>query len=205
MAFDIRLREVNAAIQQAKGRKEALRDRLRESRKALRLTLTEVEDTLKAQTLLQSVAVSTQAELEFHVSSVATLALNAVFPDPYSLKVDFIPKRGKSEAMLTLEREGKSFDPMSANGGGVVDLTAFALRVSMLSLSRNTRKVIILDEPFRFLSKDLHPRAGQVIRDLADKLGVQFILVTHEKALADMADRVFDVSLHNKRSVIVTR
>jgi ABC-type lipoprotein export system ATPase subunit len=34
-----------------------------------------------------------------------------------------------------------------------------------------------------------------MIKDLSTKLGIQFIIVTHEETLAAYADRVFEVSI----------
>jgi ABC-type sulfate/molybdate transport systems ATPase subunit len=69
---------------------------------------------------------------------------------------------------------------MSASGGGVVDVAAFALRIACLTLRKPAlRKVLILDEPFRFLSAEYRPRVRSLIESLADEFGVQFIIVTH--------------------------
>ena len=82
---------------------------------------------------------------------------------------------------------------MNASGGGVVDLTAFALRIACYVLENNTDNVIILDEPFRFISRDLQERAGKILKTLSNKLGIQIIMVTHIKELIDCADKVFEV------------
>jgi len=52
---------------------------------------------------------------------------------------------------------------------------------------------IVLDEPFRFLSRELQGRAGEMLKLLSQKLGIQFIFVTHVQDLVEAADRVFEV------------
>ena len=55
--------------------------------------------------------------------------------------------------------------------------------------------VIILDEPLRFLSVDLQERASIMIKEISKKLGLQFLIVTHESTLASYADKVFETSI----------
>jgi ABC-type lipoprotein export system ATPase subunit len=59
----------------------------------------------------------------------------------------------------------------------------------------HTRPVIILDEPLRFLSVDLQERASIMIKEISKKLGLQFIIITHEQTLASYADRVFETRI----------
>ena len=82
---------------------------------------------------------------------------------------------------------------MNAAGGGVVDLTAFALRISSYILERGSDNVIIFDEPFRFVSRDLQERAGQILKTLSEKLKLQIILITHIPELVNIADKAFEV------------
>jgi DNA repair exonuclease SbcCD ATPase subunit len=152
----------------------------------------------EARTIIQTVAQDTQKELEYHVSELTTLALASVFPDPYKLTLSFDLKRGRTEATLSFERgDGNKVDPMSASGGGPVDIAAFALRVTMWSLSQKTIGVIVLDEPFRFLSLDLQERAADVLLDVSKKLGLQFLMVTHEAEFADNADNILQVRIED--------
>jgi DNA repair exonuclease SbcCD ATPase subunit len=93
-----------------------------------------------------------------------------------------------------VDGDGGELSPLSASGGGAVDIAAFGLRLSLWTLpEKRTRGVIVLDEPFRFLSKDLHAKAGQAIKELSARLGLQFIIVTHENTLQESADKIFRV------------
>jgi DNA repair exonuclease SbcCD ATPase subunit len=153
----------------------------------------------KAQIFLQNVAKETQEQLKFHINDIVNLALSTCFPNEYEFSVDFQIKRGKTEASLSFIKNGNVVDPMEASGGGVVDLASFALRVSAWSISK-TRNTIILDEPFRFLSKDLIPYAGEILKKLSKHLKLQIIMVTHIKEIIDTSDKVFEV-IQNKNGV----
>jgi DNA repair exonuclease SbcCD ATPase subunit len=122
--------------------------------------------------------------------------MEAVFDNPYELKVDFVQRRNKTECDLLFVRDGQTLDPLSASGGGTVDVAAFALRIASWSMARpRSRNVIILDEPLRFLSADCQERASKMIKEISDKLGIQFLIVTHESILANYADKTFEVSI----------
>ena len=146
-----------------------------------------------AAAFLQSVAQRAQQALEYRVSELVTLALDAVFPEPYRFVVRFELRRGRTEADLRFERDGAEVDPLRATGGGAVDVAAFALRAAMWSLLRS-RAVLVLDEPFRFVSAEYRAAAAAMIREVSERLGVQVVMVTHDAALVGAAARVFRVT-----------
>lgn len=158
----------------------------------------------QAREIIREVGIKTQQQLSFHISDITSLALEAVFNEPYELKVEFVQRRNKTECDLYFERNGKRIDPLTASGGGAVDVAAFALRIASWSMLRpHTRNVIILDEPLRFLSVDLQERASIMIKEISEKLGIQFIIVTHENTLASYADKVFEVSIKKGKSKVI--
>ncbi|HQK37953.1 MAG TPA: hypothetical protein PLC81_09960 [Bacteroidales bacterium] len=142
----------------------------------------------------------TQQQLQYHISDITTLALSAIFDDPYELIAEFTQRRNKTECDLYFSRDGEKTDPMSASGGGAVDVAAFALRIASWSMQRpKSNNVIILDEPLKYLSVNYQEKGSAMIKELSQRLGIQFIIVTHEPTLASYADRVFEVSI--KRGV----
>jgi len=75
---------------------------------------------------------------------------------------------------------------MTAAGGGVVDVAAFALRLSCLMLSKPPlRRILILDEPFKYVSerRGYRERVRQLLESLAEEMGIQILMVTHIEAL----------------------
>lgn len=150
----------------------------------------------KAAALVREVARRTQELLEYHVSSLATLALEAVLPDPYRAVLEFEIKRGRSEAKILLERRGRKIRPMTAIGGGAVDVASLAFRASLWSIMKNrSRALLVLDEPFKFLHGEAQQsKACALLRELADRLKIQIIVVSQEEdgvmGAADLAYRV---------------
>jgi len=150
---------------------------------------------LDVRVFLQTVANATQQELEYHVSEIVSLALEAVFEDPYKFKLVFTPRRGRSEADLFFEKNGVRIDPMTAAGCGAVDIASFALRIALWSLrTPRTRNTIVFDEPFKYLSKDLQTKASSMVKEISQKLNLQIIIITHEEAFVEQADKVYRVT-----------
>ena len=149
----------------------------------------------EAQALLQKVATDTQSHLRFQIEDIVNLALDTCVPDEYTFSITFDIRGGRTEAGLGFisKATGRPVDPMNASGGGVVDLTAFALRMASYALDATCDNVMILDEPFRFLSRDLQGRAGEILKVLSQRLGLQVIMVSHIGDIINAADRIFEV------------
>lgn len=143
-----------------------------------------------AQALIQKVAQETQETLTFHIQDIVQMALDTCFPDMYTFKVDFAIKRGKVECELLLTKDGHDVDPMDATGGGLIDILSLGLRLSAWSLG-STRNVIILDEGMKWLSRDLQPRAGEILKEISEKLKLQIIMVSHSPDLIASSDKVY--------------
>ncbi len=159
---------------------QAVRARLKAEREEWEQTAGEVEDLELAQGLVQAVAQQIQEQMHNRIASVVGRALEAVFDEPYEFRIKFEQKRGHTEASLAFVRDGLEIDPMTASGGGVVDVAAFALRLACLLLHRPPlRRVIILDEPFKFVSAEYRGRLRLLLERLAEEMKVQIIMVTH--------------------------
>ena len=136
--------------------------------------------------VVQGIAAEIQARAHSAIATVVSRCLTAVFDEPYEFCIDFERKRGKTEARLYFVRDGVEMDPLTACGGGVVDVAAFALRLACVLLHRpQLRPLLVLDEPMKFVSSDYIPRVRALIDGLADEFGVQFVIVTHIQGLLD--------------------
>lgn len=143
-----------------------------------------VEHTKQAQAIIQEATAFVQQQVHHQIADVVTRCLEAVFEEPYTFNIRFESKRGRTEASLILERDGLEVDPMTAAGGGVVDVVAFALRLACLSIAHPpVRPLLVLDEPFKFVSAQYLPRVRLLLETLSKEMGVQIVMVTHLGAL----------------------
>lgn len=134
----------------------------------------------EALVITQTVAREVQELAHGKIADIVSHSLAAVFEEPYKFKLNFEQKRGRTEAALAFERDGQLVDPMEASGGGVVDVAAFALRLSCLLLANPPlRRLLVLDEPLKMLSAEYRPRVRELIERLSKELGVQMVIVTH--------------------------
>jgi DNA repair exonuclease SbcCD ATPase subunit len=143
-----------------------------------------VSDSQEAQGIIQAVAQQVQQAAHDRIASVVSRCLEAVFDEPYEFRIEFERKRGRTEARLEFVRNGTAMDPMTASGGGVVDVAAFALRISSLMLARPPlRRLVVLDEPFKFVSEEYRENVKELLEQLAEEMGIQFLMVTHIREL----------------------
>ena len=62
----------------------------------------------------------TQQNLQFHISNISTMALDAVFDRSYELIAEFVERRGRTECDLLLETDDMAIDPLDSSDGGVL-------------------------------------------------------------------------------------
>lgn len=202
----LKLRQI---IERKKGQKDKIVSLLSFCKSEIRQLKQEISFSEQAQAIIQKVAQQTQKQLEWHISEIVTLALASTFDNPYIFKAEFVQRRGKTECDLFFEREGFRVDPIAESGGGVVDVTAFALRVAMWSLARpRWRNTLIFDEPFKNINdktRKTHERIAEMVKVLSRKLKLQFIIITMIPELEEIADRVFELSLTQGKTNIERR
>jgi hypothetical protein len=185
-------------------RKKGKREQLQQSLTALEGKMQADKESLlqheQALEIVKQVALATQKQLEYHLSEQVSLAMEAVFDDPYRLKLNFQEKRGKTEVEILFTRRELEFPPMGSAGGGVIDIASLALQIAYLSM-RNDKKVrplLLLDEPFsRLKGEDANRRALAIIQEISRKLQLQIIMVSDERVsredITTNADKVFYV------------
>jgi len=164
------------------------------------------ENRIKARFILSEVAKLTQTRFTTYVEQLVTMAIKSIFDRPFQFKVDFDLKRNKSECFLRIQ-EGKDeepFVPKDELGGGMLDTISFALRIVLWSLQNpRSANTILLDEPFKFVGQDeLLDRAGQMLKEISTRMGIQFIITTHQPKLTDIADKAWKVEHDGKHSKV---
>jgi len=195
------IQDIRNKLEQQKGQKirtEKSIDDLTEEIKQNKRSLRRHE---QAREVIREVGLKTQQQLQYHISDITSLALEAVFDDPYELVAEFVQRRNKTECDLYFERDGNRMNPLSASGGGAVDVAAFALRVASWSMQHpRSRAVLILDEPFKHLKGvEANHRVLEMIKQISEKLKTQIIMVSDERIPREdiivMADKVFETKI----------
>ncbi len=174
------INRIRNQLEQRKGARNQVQadlKRIHREKKRSELRLINYNEAL---TIVKEVGLKTQQQIEIHIGSLVTTALDFVLPNnDYKFKMKFIERRGQIECDLMLEKDGEILDPVSSVGGGVVDVISFALRMASIHILKGLiRPVVLLDEPFKHLSNDKQGRAALMLHTLSKKLGVQVIYIS---------------------------
>lgn len=196
-----RISALRRRVEQLKGRQAQLAQTVADVEKTITNITRQHHRYERALEIVKHVGLLTQQQLEYHLAEQVSLAMDAVFDDPYALKVQFVEKRGKTEANILFERRGLAFPPVGSAGGGAIDVAAFALRVAYWSMRQDLKvaPVLLLDEPFSQLKgEQANLRALAIVKQLSGQLGVQVIMVSDERVpredIIENADQVIHVT-----------
>jgi DNA repair exonuclease SbcCD ATPase subunit len=189
------LQQYQEKLQQALGEKRRLENQLQKAREDLEQAEEDLQTIEKAQAFIQKIAQETQNQLSYRVEDIVQMGIDTCFPGDFQFRLKFETKRGKTEASLDLIQEGWSIDPLASCGGGVSSIEAFGLRIASWSLER-TNNTIWLDEPFKDINGEhIRQAACEVLKQVSHQLGIQFIIITGDQEIVNVADRVFDVRI----------
>lgn len=187
------VKEYRMKYNKAVGQKDLLTKQLGETIEKLEESEQYFIDCQKVRAYVQIVAEQTQKKIEYHISNLVSMALSAVFPDPYEFSLQFVQRRNKTEADLIFKKDGNEGDPLDISGGGALDVASFALRAATWSI-KPSRKVLLLDEPGKFISRDLQEKFGEMLKTISTKLGIQLIVISHIPEIISYADKVFNTT-----------
>jgi predicted ATPase len=168
--------EISKKVSEFKGRLWSASNELEKSKVSLTTAQKHLEATNTLKAVIQKTAEETQNKLRLRFEAIVQSCLDAVFPDSYKFMMEFLPRRGQVEVDMWLDKDGTRMDPLDSNGGGVVDVMAIALRICCLTLSSNSR-ILLLDEPFGHLRGEARERLGELITIVSEKLKIQIFMV----------------------------
>jgi hypothetical protein len=198
-------RQIREHVDKLKGRRDQLTMEIAQAEEDRDYLERRHDDAVKAKALHRMAAKETQKNIEFQISTLISMALASVFPDPYEFKVEFVERRGKTEADLLFFKDGHDMGSiLFSGGGGPKEIASFSLRCVFWNLNR-TRPVLLLDEPFKFINdaaeldsvqtvRNLQKKCAQMLIMLIERLHLQCIVVSNLPELVDVASKVFKVS-----------
>ena len=190
------IKEIRNRLERAKGSAHQLEKEQKTEYRDMRRAEISLKNWKEALEIIKVVGLKTQQELEYHIGNLVTSAITFVFPDEgYEFIVKFMERRNQTECDLYLEKNGNRIDPIHGDGGGLVDITCFALRIVAISMLKGKiRPILLLDEPFKHLSSDLQEKAGAMLSHLSSKIGIQIIYVSHTEKTEASSDLLLKVS-----------
>lgn len=202
--------ELRNKLEQRKGKKDYLCKQLDNLKVDLNQAKKQLTIAEKSQLIVQFVAKQTQNTLEYHIGSLASLAIQSIMRLPYELKLNYEEKNGKTECDIVFFLDGKEINPMFGDGLGLANIAALALRPSLLKLMSNImkpapNKILFLDENLVNLKgTSTHERACEFIKMLCDEMDMQIIYIPSqiEEISLKHADKIFEFTKQNKISKV---
>lgn len=151
----------------------------------------QIRDKIEARNIISEASRVTQKQFKDFVEQLVTLAIQSVFTEEnYKFVVNWELQNNRTQINLMVQQgEKEPYDPEDEQGGALLDIISFALRIVLWVLEKpRSRNVFILDEPFRWTG-GYTERVAHMMRDTSKELTLQIIMVTHDKKLKEIADR----------------
>jgi DNA repair exonuclease SbcCD ATPase subunit len=187
---------LNNSVSSLKGKADLLIEQNQDYEDRLKQYTEGKELYRKAIVLVGQAGETARVAIKSGFEGIVTHALRSIVGEDYTFEIVFEKRGNVQEANFNVKTKelGEPFDPIDSRGGGIVDIVSIALRVSLLELFQpRIEGPIILDEPFKHLSKEYIQSAGEFLDGVATKMGRQIILVTHIRELTNEADKVIEL------------
>ncbi len=153
----------------------------------------------KACALLTTIGEQRQESARQQVEGLVTRALQVIFAENLSFHMVPSVRANRAEVDFVIRScygdEVVETSVLDSRGGGMAAVVGFVLRLVVLLLTPGARRFLALDESFAHVSASYEPRVAEFLREVADKAGVQVLLVTHSTAFGDLADACYRLVL----------
>lgn len=198
-------KQLDRMLLQREGEHKAILSAKVELEKQVQLKKQEAELLEKVVAVVQKLTEISRKETLDKVAAIVTTALKEVKDPDLEFRINYRTERNQAAAEFVLynSKLKMEMDPLQSSGGTLVDIIEFALKVSLLlKWQPQLTRVMVLDEALKHISAIDRPAMAQFVRQVAEKLNIQIILVSHSEELLDHAHKIFKVS-HDGYSSIV--
>ena len=197
--LDLILRQVHVW----QGQYELLDTQRRESL-AKRHQLQEEEVTHdSALAVLQELESAWKGKYEDALAALGAQSLSTIWGKTYDVKLETTIKRGAAYLDIILVKDGKRVRIKGGSGGSVAQVLGATLAIIVtLSSSPALRPLLVWDEPFSQVAEEQRPGVAIWLRELAERLGLQMLLVSHEREIASEASHVYEIGRDGNATLI---
>lgn len=181
-------------------RKSNLEKMLIEQKSKYRKAQREKRIVSKAKAIIMLVTKNTQDQFIRQIETLITTAIRSVFDRNFVFKLREKEHKNRIEFVPVIFEDEHEYIPKTDMGGGIIDIIAFIFRVVLWSVENpQSRNVFVIDEPFKWTGAYIE-KAGQMLKRLSEELNFQVILVTHDKELINICDKVWTISHDGNQS-----
>jgi len=166
---------------------------LRSNRIAIAKEKSMIESLEMAKAYVIKIGDKTRKEIKDFIEDTVTFAIQTVYGEEYSFVTQFnYDKRDQFEIQWFIDRNGILLEPRKDTiSGGLTDVTAFSLRLVIHALEEpDPAPILIMDEPFKNVSKRYIPSVSKMIKEISELLKLQIIMCSHTDELIEQADNI---------------
>ncbi len=200
---EIEYRRIKSIIVNKESERDLLKKQLADLKKKSKADRHKSGFLKKAQILIQLVAQKTQTNLKYHICNLVTTALKSISSEYPKFAIDIESRRNQTEIDMSFEENEIKQDPLASSGFGAVNIACYALIMAIWCLNKN-RPFFAADEPFRDLSEDKTHKASSMLKMMCEKLGMQQLIVSHDRDIGNYANRIFHVVRKDMQSTVKT-
>ena len=194
--LETKVSSLNSSLNSLKGKCSLLSDQIKTGENKIEKLEYNREVYRKSVELLNLVQRATKEKIKEGFEQIVTYALRFIYSADYSFELEFGRRGNLSELDFNVKTPDfkEPFDPKETSGGGVLDILSLALRIALLELSKpKIEGFVILDEPFKQLSKEYLPKAREFLKAINKRIHRQIIMVTHKDELVENADNAIEI------------
>lgn len=156
----------------------------------------------KVGVIFQALSDEESSKFQSNLKRLVTAGLQVVFEEQLEFDMEITVERNVMAVnfyVISIVNQVKlRLDILSAKGGGVADVVSFLLQFLLVYYLPNRRRIMIVDEGWKNLSRDYKSRFAEFVKAICVKAGVQIIMVTHDEEYVHVADKVYRFSLNDR-------
>ena len=181
--------------------KDSLEEKKREIQKDINNINKETDTLLELKDFLMSVSANYRDQLCNLFTSLVTEALTSIFEKDIRFNIKLYSYRNEPAIDVSVIEDNLEVDPQKSCGGGLNDIISFVIKIIFIYLKKSS-KIIILDEPLKFLSRDYIEQSSNFIHEISKRMNIQIILVSHKPDLEISCDKLINIEKSENRSII---
>ena len=125
----------------------------------------------------------------------------SIFEKDIKFNIKLYSYRNEPAIDVSVIENDLEVDPQKSCGGGLNDIISFVVKIIFIYLKKSS-KIIILDEPLKFLSRDYIEQSSNFIHEISKRMDIQIILVSHKTDLEISCDKLITIEKNENRSII---
>lgn len=182
---------------------QALRKQEETLLKTIESLKTDIERDSKASAVLKHLLDLMVKNEITRMASLITYGLKSIFDDQ---DLTFLPDKKEKAGKIHIELKtinGGIEGDFKSFGGSVAVIESFLLRI-LCVLKKDLARLMLLDETFAPVGEEYIANTANLISELSKKIGIDILLVTHQKEFKHNADRVYRVK-ESKNGLIMEK